>query len=183
MEQAVNTFDVAAFAAKLHGSQVRKYTGEPYITHPLRVAGLVHESWPGCPSHIISGALLHDVMEDCGVRWDDLRSWGLDSSTIAIVGALTDTNTKAMWPSLNRSERKLKEVERWRFLSGSTALHRDASLVKLADLLDNAESIALHDQKFWQVYRSEASMLIDVLYRWGAHSILLKKLMAVLQSG
>ena len=31
-----------AFAVKAHGDQKRKYTNEPYIVHPIRVAGMVH---------------------------------------------------------------------------------------------------------------------------------------------
>jgi len=33
-----------AFARAAHGEQKRKYTGNPYIEHPIRVAQLVKEA-------------------------------------------------------------------------------------------------------------------------------------------
>jgi len=32
------------FATKAHGDQKRKYTGEPYITHPIAVAKIIKDA-------------------------------------------------------------------------------------------------------------------------------------------
>src|SRR5688572_2066454 len=55
------------FAERAHAAigQRRKYTGEPYIVHPIAVAELVR-SVPHTPE-MIAAALLHDVVEDTPV--------------------------------------------------------------------------------------------------------------------
>ena len=40
-------------------------SGEPYITHPLAVAGLVAD-WR-LDAQALMAALMHDAMEDCGI--------------------------------------------------------------------------------------------------------------------
>ena len=62
----------AAFevADKAHGGQKRK-SGEPYIIHPLAVAQIVAEELR-LDSESIEAALLHDVLEDTDMTWDQL---------------------------------------------------------------------------------------------------------------
>lgn len=68
-------------AAKLHRGQ-RDKAGVPYIAHPLAVMRLVPErSW-----HV---AVLHDVMEDCGVTPGRLVSFGYAEEEIAALCVLT----------------------------------------------------------------------------------------------
>ena len=52
-----------AFAAEAHAHQ-KRMSGEPYITHPLAVAGAVVE-WR-MDADAICAALMHDVLEDTG---------------------------------------------------------------------------------------------------------------------
>ena len=52
-----------AYAAKAHAHQ-KRMSGEPYITHPLAVAGAIVE-WQ-MDADAVCAALLHDVMEDAG---------------------------------------------------------------------------------------------------------------------
>ena len=59
------------FAVKAHGD-VRRRTGEPYVMHPLQVALILAEA--GHDSEVIAAALLHDVMEDCGVTLEELEA-------------------------------------------------------------------------------------------------------------
>src|SRR3546814_17882649 len=53
-----------AYAAAAHGSidHVRKYTGEPYIQHPIEVMEIV-SSVPHT-EYMLAAALLHDTIED-----------------------------------------------------------------------------------------------------------------------
>lgn len=58
------------FATKCHTGQVRMYTYEPYITHPIAVAKMV--STVTQDPDMICAALLHDVVEDCDVTNDEI---------------------------------------------------------------------------------------------------------------
>ena len=60
------------FAAERHGGQARKGTDVPYVSHLLHVAGFVLEH--GGDVDQAMAALLHDVIEDCGVTAAELES-------------------------------------------------------------------------------------------------------------
>ena len=64
IEKAYNT------AYNAHKGQFRK-SGEPYIIHPLNVAYIV-ASW-GLDTQTICAALLHDVVEDTEVTYEDIE--------------------------------------------------------------------------------------------------------------
>ena len=57
------------FADEAHLGQFRA-SGEPYITHPIAVAGLCAD-WK-LDAQAIMAALMHDAMEDCGVTKAEL---------------------------------------------------------------------------------------------------------------
>lgn len=57
------------FAEKAHEGQYRR-TGDPYITHPLAVANILTDMHMDHES--LMAALLHDVLEDCGVSKEKL---------------------------------------------------------------------------------------------------------------
>src|SRR2546423_3853498 len=58
-------------AEAAHEGQLRK-SGEPYITHPLAVAGIL--AGLGLDDLTIAAALLHDAVEDTGVTIDDVTA-------------------------------------------------------------------------------------------------------------
>jgi len=53
------------FAAKAHEGQTRR-SGDPYVTHPLSVAGIIAELKLDVPS--VCAGLLHDCVEDTSAR-------------------------------------------------------------------------------------------------------------------
>ena len=57
------------FSKAAHHGQFRK-SGEPYISHPLAVAGILAD-WQ-LDAQAVIAALLHDVMEDTGVTKDEI---------------------------------------------------------------------------------------------------------------
>ena len=61
---------VLLFADKAHKNQVRKYTGDPYITHPVAVAKIVATVTDD--EAMIAAALLHDTLEDTDTSYLDL---------------------------------------------------------------------------------------------------------------
>lgn len=77
------------FAERAHAGQVRKYTGIPYITHPRAVAALV-QTVPH-DDEMIAAALLHDVVEDCGVDFETIRIH-FNSRVADIVRDLTEVS-------------------------------------------------------------------------------------------
>jgi GTP pyrophosphokinase len=64
----------ARYAQAKHAGQVRR-SGEPYIFHPIAVAGILTELQMG--DTVLAAALLHDVVEDCAVTVEELsREFG-----------------------------------------------------------------------------------------------------------
>lgn len=78
------------FANEIHGTQLRKGVGAPYISHLMAVSALVLEHG-GNEAEAIA-ALLHDAAEDCGGRpmLDTVRVMFGDA-VAEIVEACTDT--------------------------------------------------------------------------------------------
>ncbi len=66
-----NTLKAVDFAVKAHEGQKRKRSSVPYIYHPLNLA--CHALSMGITDDaVIAACLLHDVIEDCGVKSEDL---------------------------------------------------------------------------------------------------------------
>ncbi|MDO4902336.1 MAG: RelA/SpoT family protein [bacterium] len=71
-EEEVARLEAAVdFASEKHEGQLRK-SGEPYITHPLKVAGILIE-W-GMDADTIIAGVLHDVVEDTETPLDEIEA-------------------------------------------------------------------------------------------------------------
>lgn len=77
--------DTIAFIKKAHAGQTTK-GGEPYWTHPVAVMKLLPAEATVDEQH---AALLHDVIEDCGLTGAMLRQAGYSERTIALVEQLS----------------------------------------------------------------------------------------------
>lgn len=77
--------ETIAFIKNAHAGQTTK-SGEPYWTHPVGVMELLPATASDDERH---AALLHDVIEDCGIAEDDLRAAGYSENTIEIVKLVT----------------------------------------------------------------------------------------------
>lgn len=141
------------FASKAHGSigQTRKYTGLPYITHPIAVTGIVASV--GSTPEMRAAAMLHDTVEDTPTTIEDIElAFGEEVATL--VGWLTDVSrpedgNRAMRKGLDRQHSAMSPAA--------------AQTIKLADLIDNSRSILAHDPAFAAVYLEEKALLLDVL--------------------
>jgi (p)ppGpp synthase/HD superfamily hydrolase len=139
------------FATRAHSWQFRKYTGEPYIHHPISVAKIVGSV--GLGDTAISAALLHDVVEDTGHTIADINvMFGDDISDL--VSWLTDVSK----PS--DGNRKVRKEKYRKHISIAPPL---AKSIKLADLIDNSISIVSRDPKFAKVYMAEKRSFLEVL--------------------
>lgn len=142
------------FARKAHKDQFRKYKNEPYIEHPIRVAGLVR-TVPHT-QEMICAAYLHDVVEDTGITIEEIEG-KFGGKVAKLVGELTDVYVKENYRHLNRRARKKKEVERLSKISP------EAKTVKLADLIDNTRDIVENDRGFARKYVPEMEQLAEAL--------------------
>lgn len=142
------------FATEAHGDQQRKFTSEPYIEHPKRVAETVR-TVPHT-SEMVCAAYLHDVVEDTPVEIGEIRD-RFGDKVAKLVEELTDEYMKVNYPHLNRKARKEKEVERQANMSP------EAKTIKLADVIDNTPDIVKNDPGFARKYIYEMEALTRVL--------------------
>ena len=118
-------------AMQAHGGQ-RRDNGDPYITHPVAVAGIL--AGYRLDTGSIVTALLHDVVEDTGVRLPEIaRRFG------PTVAGLVDGVTKLTKLELNSAASKQAENFRKLVLAMSEDIR--VLLVKLADRLHNMRTL------------------------------------------
>lgn len=139
------------FASEAHTGQVRKYTAEPYINHPIEVMNIVR-SVPHTEDMLIA-ALLHDTVEDCDVTLQEIGDL-FGPVVRTMVNKLSDVSKPTHG---NRAIRK--EMDR-QWISNA---HRNTKTIKLADLISNSKSICEHDKDFAKVYIKEKELLLEVL--------------------
>ena len=139
------------FATKAHGSQVRKYHGTPYISHPLAVAEIV-KSVPHT-EEMLMAAVLHDVVEDTPVTIDEIKQ-EFGDTVAEIVYFLTDISKPE---DGNRAHRKQLDAEH------NANGPAEAQTVKVADLIHNSSAIAAHDPRIWRTYKMEKLNTLNML--------------------
>jgi (p)ppGpp synthase/HD superfamily hydrolase len=89
-EQRATLEDAIILAAQSHRGQKDK-AGAPYITHPLRVLGFLGV---GASEDEQITAVLHDVVEDCGVSFEDLTRAGYSTEVIEALRCVTKLPTR-----------------------------------------------------------------------------------------
>ena len=104
-----------AIAATAHAGQVDK-GGAPYILHPLKV--MLRMS--SLEERIV--AVLHDVVEDCGISLDDLRKEGFSVAVLSAIESVTKVPGESYEDFVERA-----------------AQNPIGRVVKLADLEENSD--------------------------------------------
>jgi (p)ppGpp synthase/HD superfamily hydrolase len=132
MQLTLRFSEAFAYAAELHAAQKRKLSGSPYVSHLLRVTGIVLEH--GADEDEAIAALLHDAVEDQGgVKTLEAIRRRFGPRVAEIVAACSDTDQFPKPPWRERKESYLAHL-------------RDASasvrLVSAADKLDNVRSLS-----------------------------------------
>tara|TARA_R110000772_G_scaffold19671_1_gene54873 strand:+ start:153 stop:656 length:504 start_codon:yes stop_codon:yes gene_type:complete len=143
------------FATKMHEGQVRKYTGEAYITHPVAVADLVEAylDKKGFSEEevmmAIQVAILHDTVEDTVATMEDIEA--LFGPEIA-KGVWFMTKT----PDYVGNRKFRKELCEMRLREAPEIIR----ILKTCDMFHNSLSIEEHDPKFWKTFKEETVSLL-----------------------
>lgn len=116
--------EAAAVAARAHRHQERKDGRTPYFSHPARVALTIAVVFECADEKILAAALLHDVIEDTTVDYDELLG-EFDREIADIVAALSK-DKRMIEPCREREYREALAGSPWQ-----------VKLIKLADVYDN----------------------------------------------
>lgn len=139
-------------AKQCHIGQYRKYTGRPYIEHPMRVAGEVAMHEFATPE-MVAAAWLHDVVEDCGVAFETLAN-EFPASTVDMVRDLTNPSKKL---KCNRADKKRVDREH------AKTILPPSRIIKFIDRIDNIREMTGAPPDFKTLYCKESRMLADAL--------------------
>jgi len=161
-EQSNNVRRAYFFAEQAHFGQLRR-SGEPYVTHPLAVAGILAEMHMDHQSLI--AAMLHDVIEDTGIPKSAIgEQFG------APVAELVDGVSKLTQMEFESLEEKQAE----NFQKMALAMARDIRviLVKLADRLHNMRTLGvLQTGKARRIARETLDIYAPIAMRLGMNNV------------
>jgi len=151
-----------AFAEEAHRDETRK-NGDPYVSHPLRVAQTIHDWHLDEPS--IAAAFLHDVVENSD-RYslkDIEKQFG--SEIAFLVHGLTKFRTL---PKTMRDE----DIENMRRFILSFSKDLRIVLIKLADRLHNMQTLQfLPPEKQYDIAKETMDIFAPLAYRLGMQKL------------
>jgi guanosine-3',5'-bis(diphosphate) 3'-pyrophosphohydrolase len=146
------------FADEAHLGQFRA-SGQPYITHPIAVAGLCAD-WR-LDVQAIMAALMHDAMEDCGITKIELIE-RFGAPTAELVDGLTKLD------KLHFSTREESQAESFRKMLLAMARDVRVILVKLADRLHNMRTMhAMAPDKRQRIAQETLDIYAPIAHRLG----------------
>jgi len=122
------------YSARVHAGQVR-HSGEPYLSHPLEVAGILSDM--KLDSISVAAALLHDVVEDTHATEEDISEM-FGPETLHIVSGVTKIST------LTFDSSQARQAENIRKMILAMADDIRVILIKLADRLHNMRTLQYH---------------------------------------
>lgn len=125
------------FSAKVHDGQVR-LSGEPYLYHPLAVAGILADMKLDVVS--VAAGLLHDVIEDTHATLEEINEM-FGKETTHIVSGVTKLS---VLPFDSSSQARQAESIRKMILAMADDIR--VILIKLADRLHNMRTLRFHSE-------------------------------------
>lgn len=149
------------YARQKHEGQFRR-SGEPYISHPVEVARILHEI--GMDAITISAGLLHDVLEDCDVEYEVLKENFGEG-----IARIVDGVTKITKLDFNIPDTEAR-VETIRKMIVAMATDIRVILVKLADRLHNMRTLQFLDERKQKEKSLETlTIYAPISHRLGIH--------------
>ena len=154
----------AAFvlAQDAHDGQMRS-SGDPYITHPVAVAGILADM--NLDEETIKSALLHDVIEDTHYSKEDLvEAFG------ETVGDLVEGVSKL--DKIQFSTKQEAQAENFRKMMMAMVQDIRVILIKLADRTHNMRTLgSLRPDKRRRIARETLEIYAPIAHRLGIHDI------------
>lgn len=129
---SMTLFSAIRLATKAHQGQIR-LDGSPYIEHPLAVLSLLWDLSLDLPLNVCVTAVLHDVLEDTDMNYEDLHGYAGDD-VAAVVRVLTKD---ALYYSLPEGRRESMYLER---ICAANTIYPYTLLIKMADRLHNIQT-------------------------------------------
>lgn len=158
------------FALKSHEGQLRK-SGEPYLEHPLQTALIVADLM--LDVNCVVAALLHDVVEDCGVALAELEN-RFGSEVTKLVDGVTKLSklTKPADGAIVKPKKSADDpqarIESLRKMFIAMAEDIRVVIIKLADRLHNMRTLkALSPDKRRSVARETMDIYAPLAHRLG----------------
>ena len=165
-EADVDTVNKAfKFAKKCHEGQLRK-TGDPYIIHPIYTAIYLANMRMDCQT--ISAALMHDVIEDCGIEYEEIEDL-FGKEVAGLVDGVTKLPTLKISSKNNlSSSSQLAKAATIRKLLVATSEDARVILIKLADRLHNMETLhALDEESISRIAQETMEIFAPLAHRLG----------------
>jgi (p)ppGpp synthase/HD superfamily hydrolase len=144
------------YAAEAHKLHVRKFTGEPYITHPAEVVAILKEFGEDDPD-VLAAGWLHDVVEDCPGYTIDRIAADFNPEVAALVKDVTGNPRPAKETKEEKSIRKLDDAYRL-----GHAVPKAKNL-KAADMLSNLRAAKNASKDFLRGYLPNKVFVLGAL--------------------
>ncbi|MDA7782415.1 bifunctional GTP diphosphokinase/guanosine-3',5'-bis pyrophosphate 3'-pyrophosphohydrolase [Gammaproteobacteria bacterium] len=150
------------YAEQAHEGQFRR-SGEPYVTHPLAVAGIL------CEMHMdpqsLMAAMLHDVIEDTGITKTAIKSQ-FGTSVADLVDGVSKLN------KMTFSSRAEAQAENFQKMAMAMAKDLRVILVKIADRLHNMRTLeVLTPEKRRRIARETLDIYSPIANRLGMNNV------------
>jgi len=150
------------YAEQAHDGQNRR-SGEPYVTHPLAVAGIL--STMHMDHQSLMAAMLHDVIEDTGIP-----KYALENQFGESVAELVDGVSKLTQIEFGSQEEK--QAENFQKMALAMANDIRVILVKLADRLHNMRTLgALRPDKMRRIAKETLEIYAPIAHRLGMNDM------------